>query len=169
MEMNLGKITLGTIIAVFIGIIFVMAILPTIANEQGKMTTKSIITNESVDLSTGWDTTDGGINSTLAVFTLSENPEGWKITGCPISTFSLINDSHTFTVTTDYVLTASSGSLQINPTASMNLSGNATLATYTHCRDGYVTEGSTRSIVSLILVFAGLAVMGFVVYNIFKK
>lgn len=159
------KSTIGLLIAAFIGIVFATALLPTIADQTGVMTTKSNVGNESVDISAAWDPDGLGYNNSVA-FTVSEFPEGWKINSCPISSFVLKNDSVTFTVTTDYVVTASAGTFTLVPTAAVNGSGNDTLIDYVHCRDGYVTDSATKSIVALIVLFAGLAMLIFVVVRV---
>ena len=175
MDIDFGKVTLATIIAIFIGVIFVMALLPSIADSTGVMTTKSIITNEAQDIGDARNATH--YISILQEFNVAEDnvdggtTESWKQTGCPLTSFVLKNQSnHTLTDTTDYDFTESTGVFTLKPTASWNdTAKNGSFTTYTHCRDGYATEGSSRAIINLILVFAALAVMGFVVFHIFKK
>ena len=168
MEMNLGNVTLGTIIAIFVGVVVVMGIIPAIADNTGIMTTKSTTTDEAIDLSTAWSAGQHGVNSTLAVFTIEDEPTGWKTTGCPITNFVYGNSSVDFTLTTDYTFVASTGVLTVNPTAVVNNSGNDTLVDYTWCRDGYTT-GATQSIVNLILIFAGLAIVAYIIFYLFKR
>ncbi len=175
MDIDLGKVTLATIIAIFIGVIFVMAIIPTIADEQGKMTTKSIITDESQLIGSARNATHYIVNTTT--FNVAEDnvdggtTEAWKKTSCLLTSITLKNGSNATVIDgTDFEFTESIGNFSLQPTGAWNdTSENGTWVTYTHCRDGYATEGSTRAIINLILVFAGLAVMGFVIFNIFKK
>jgi len=164
-----GKdVTVGTILILFIGIIVALAILPEIATQGGIMTTKSNVINETVDLSTAW--TENGYNAnTSETFTLANAPSGWKITGCPLTTFTFANASKYFTVTTDYSLAASTGVLTLVPTAEINRSGNTTYATYIHCRDGYLTDSGQRSVAGLILIFAALGLLGFTIYYVIRK
>ena len=71
---------IGAMLGLFIGIIFVMAILPAIADQTGAMLTKSVITNESLDISSAWDEGGNGLNQSIT-FTVIDEPEGWKTTG----------------------------------------------------------------------------------------
>jgi len=156
---------IGAMLGLFIGIVFVMAIIPAIADQTGAMLTKSIITNESLDISSAWDEGGAGLNSSIT-FTVTDEPSGWKITGCPLTDVAWGNATQVFTLTTDYSVSDSTGVMTIVPTAIMNGSGNDTVVSYTGCRDGYLTDSGSKGVTSLILIFSGLAIVGFAVFHL---
>lgn len=158
-----GQLSIGMIVMIFIGIIVGIALINEIATQQGISTTKSNIINESIDITSAWVTP--GLNSSIT-FTVSENPTGWKITGCALESVVWANATQVFALTTDYTINASTGVFTIVPTAVMNGSGNSTLASYLHCRDGYNTSGGARGIANLWVLFAAFALMAFVTIGI---
>lgn len=153
-----GEIGLGPIIMMFIAIIVAIALIVPIFNSQTDLTTKRVATDEVLDIS-GAVLTGGTINESF-VLTLTNAPTGWQAVNCPIESFVLGNATDDFTVTTDYVVNLSSGTLTLMDTEAVNSSNantNDSLADYVWCADGYNTEGGARGIAGIIGLFAVLA------------
>ena len=102
------------------------------------------------------------INETVSI-TLSKAPTGWKTeyTDCDISNFVLLNQSGaTMTATTDYVLTASTGTITFVNNDNMNeTSSNATTASYNYCQDEYLPIDWQRNSLTLVIGFFALALL----------
>lgn len=160
-----GKgITIGALIALFIGVVVVFAFLPEIATQSSEMTTKNNVVNESIDISTARNGT-GGVNLTVSNFTIANVPTGWKITKCPIESVLWGNLTTDKTVTSDYNFYAASGILQVLPSAIMTVDFiNTTFIDYTYCLDGYITSSSGRSVTKLILIFSALGLVAFAIF-----
>lgn len=161
---------IGLIVIIFIGIIVGLAFLNEITTQQGAITTKSGITNESIDISSVRNSTHSVVPTTQVNI---GNPntldaELWKQTKCPIENFVLRNQSNfTGVSTTDYIFTASIGNFTVLNTAVFNNTArNGTYATYTHCRDGYLTDDSTRGVANLWNLFGALIILGFVLIGV---
>jgi len=165
---NGKEITIGAIIILFIGIMVVLAVLPEIGTQTAEMTTKNNVVNESIDISTARNST-GGINLTVSNFTIANIPTGWKITNCPIESVLWGNLTTDKTVTSDYNFYATSGILQVLPSAIMTVDFvNDTFIDYTYCLDGYITSGSGRSMAGLIVLFSALALVAFAIFFALK-
>jgi len=166
------KNKLGILITLFIGVIFALAILPAIANSVQDLTTKRTIAGEAQAIPVlGWNSTGGAccdlqnltINNSY-VYTVTNAPDSWKINKCPLTSFTVGNSTENYTVTTDYVVTASAGTYRLLNTTTTSRGGNDTLVGYTYCDDGYITNSGGRSVSRLILIFSALAILGFAVY-----
>lgn len=139
-----------TLISVAIICLIVIALISAIATETIGKTEKSVATDEVVDISPA--VIGENINTTYA-FTVANYPSGWKVGDCPLTVFSMTNGSGTaLTVTTDYVVTASTGTFTLKNTADVNASinsDNETLITYTYCGDDYLNSSWGRSVLNI--------------------
>lgn len=152
---NVSKIIIG-----FFMIIVGLSLIASIANNSEAATSLTDIINETIDISTARNDS-GGINITASNFTITNAPTGWKTTGCLISGVLYGNDTLDYTVTTDYIVYASSGILQVMPSAEANDNNdNTTYIDYTFCPDGYITIAWGRSILHLVAGFFALAILG---------
>ena len=157
-----GKLTVGEIVILFVGIIIALAFIPIIFNTQNTMTDKQVITNEVIDIS-GARVAGGDINESYE-FTVTQAPSGWKTTGCPLESVIYGNSSDDYTLTTDYVITASTGVLTLKNTTEVYEGGNNTLIDYSYCADGYNTSSGARGVAGMIGLFSVLLLLGYVVY-----
>jgi len=155
-----GKLVLG-----FLALLLGAVLIGTLATQGLAVTDKKTVTSEVHNVAstyaTGRNTTN--INPTI-VYTLTNNPTGWKTTDCPITNFVLANSSGSeFTVTTDYVLTDDAGTFTLvnsaHAVATLPLANNNTYATYTYCGDDYMNSSWGRSSINLIAGFFALAIL----------
>lgn len=160
---NIQKLILG-----FLVLILGLALIGSIASNTLAVTAKTGVASETLDISGARLESDCNfsINETYP-FTITNAPTGWKSTDCPITSFSMVNQtSVAATVTTDYVLFASNGTLLLkNTTKFVNvdcaaLTGNTTTLTYNYCGDDYLNLSWGRSILNLVSGFFALALLG---------
>jgi len=160
----------GMFFVLFIGVLVGALFISEIATQQGVVTSKSTITNESQDIASARNASHVVI--TTVEFNIAEDnedggdTESWKQTKCPITNFVLRNQSnYTAVDDTDYVFTESIGNFTLLDTFTFNSTArNTTYATYTHCRDGYNTESGERGVANLWTLFAAFALLGFAAY-----
>ena len=165
---NGKEITIGAIIALFIGVIVVLAVLPEIGTQTAEMTTKNNVVNESIDISTARNAS-GGINITVSNFTIANVPTGWKISKCPITGTLWGNVTTDKTSGTDYTFYPVSGILQVLVSSTMDADHiNSTFIDYAYCQDGYITSGSGRSMAGLIVLLSALALVAFAIFFALK-
>ena len=161
--MSLGNTS--KLLVAFITLLIGIVLVGSIASEGLGKTTKLVALNETHNvlptILTGRNTTD--INSTI-VYTLTNAPTTWKTADCPITNFVMRNQSGTaFTVTTDYVLTASAGTFVFVNNAALNNSigfnTNNTYVDYTYCGDDYMNLTWGRTSINLVPGFFAIALL----------
>lgn len=158
--------TLGVIVMLFIGIIVAIALLVPIADTTGLMTKKQGTDNQSVSIVTSY-INETAINESIN-YTIYDQ-SAWKILECPLTSVVIRNGAETaLAVDVDYTLYASEGvysllnGTKLVPATSLNL----TYVDYEFCADGYNTSAGSRSIAGLIVTFATLAIVAFVLVGI---
>ena len=166
--------SISMLIGAFVALIIGVSLVGVIAAEGNDITNKIIISGETIDYTDAVLDATGEINTTKEITIDSDNiPDGWRVTGCPIGSFDLYNDSGSLTLTTDYTFTASTGVILFKNTANINDSlTNETTATYIYCDDAYLTQGWNRTIIDLVPGFFALALMGIGVglfYSVMKN
>jgi len=160
--------TFGVLIVLFLGIIVVLALMPSIAEQTNTMTEKFTVYNVSLDVNGSILANSSG-NTTFYMYTTPKQA-GWKITDCPISNLVVRNGSNdTLVLNTDYTANLSLG--RIAPTGAClnwNSTGvygsNISRIDYTYCEEGYITSSAGRSITKMILLFAALGLLVFAIY-----
>ena len=165
MKNKKGELNLGVIIVLLIGIVFAIALLTPIFDTQAKMTTKQIVSNQSVSVVTGYLTNET-VNESINYSIYSQS--AWKTISCPLSSVAIRNGVGTALVAnTDYTLDASNGRFSLLTTANTYpaTSLNTTYVDYTYCADGYNTNSGARSVAGLIGLFAVLALLAFVIWK----
>jgi len=164
---------IGAIILLFVGIIVVLAILPTIADNTTLMTTKSVISRETTTIPRN---TTGGINSSY-VITVAQAPVAgdWQYVGgtrdCGLGILNVTTNNGTLCVAnTDYVWIPVNGTLRFYETGRINNTGsNTSFVSYDYCDDAYVGDQAAGTVTGLIIVFAALGLFGFVIYYFWKE
>lgn len=160
-----AQLGVGGILMLFIGIVVCLVIIQQIFNSQAVMTTKTVVTDETINIASA--RLVGGQINPNTTFTIVNAPSGWKTEKCPISSVTFGNATADYTLDTDYTFTASTGVLKLINTAKVNgttgSNPNTTLIDYTWCPDGYNVDGSSRSIAALIGL---LSVLGLFVWVI---
>ena len=148
------------LVAAFTLLIIGVVLLSTVAGLTNDVTEKVRVTNESTDVSSAWLNATN-VNSSI-VFTLDNNPTGWRITDCPVGGVVFRNSTgDEMTITTDYLITTSAGTFTLkNTTATQNLTSNTTYTDYNYCGTGYLTQGWNRSVLDLVPGFFALAILG---------
>ena len=111
----------------------------------------------------------GDAPNTTAVHTVTNYPTTWKVGDCPISSLVVVNASSggtALTATTDYTLTASSGSFVfVNSTATRLMvttnkgATNTTYLSYAYCGDDYLNSTWGRTAVNLVPGFFAIALL----------
>ena len=161
-----GQTNLWLILAVFIGVIFGIAMLSQIIDTQYQVTNKQTATNESISVVTSF-LEDHEVNESINNTIYSQSD--WKKIECPLTSVTLRNGAGTeLTADTDYILYANDGVFSLlnttdtSPATSLNL----TYVDYTFCADGYNTNSSSRGIARLWSLFAALIILGAAVFGI---
>lgn len=166
-----GQLNVGAYVLIVMGIVVCIALLAPIFANQNIMTEKQSVTDEADNLVTAGcivATADGGQVNTSdsnCNITLTYAPSGWKATNseCYLISVTVGNSTTDFTEGTDYNLYASTGIIQLlNTTDTQEGFANATVTDYSFCGEGYNPSGASRSIATLIGLFAVLALVGFV-------
>jgi len=168
----MGKLALGGIILLAVGLIIAFALLPQIADNQQKLTTKLTHTNETVNVTaTGCYTATKGqveTNDSRCNISLVESATAgeWEYDNCHISSMVLTNASgDTLVLNTSYTLWSDRGVVQLlNVSPSNKTSLDTAYMTYQYCDDGYISSSGGRSVAGLIVLMAGLCVIGFAIY-----
>ena|SRR3990167_149445 len=150
-----GETNFTLILGLFVVIIFSLALIPEIFNQQSVMTTKPTIVNEAVDISSA--RLAGGDINVSRTFTIVNAPSGWKVDECPIESVTYGNSSTNYVLTTDYTFVDTTGVLTLVNSTAVRTGGNNTLIDYTYCYDGYNTDTGSRSIAGIIGLFVVLA------------
>jgi len=172
-----GQVTIGVLIVLLIGVIVAITLLPEIANQQHGMTDKLTVTNQSNDVTTARNTTSASKKDwkmgtvKMPQFNLTNNNvEGWKLANCPITSYSVTLFNVTskrgiaLTEGTDYEFSPKWGNFTMKNGTKTRVKGNLTIWNYSYCGDGYILDGAGRSVAKLILVFAALALVAFVIF-----
>jgi len=155
------KSSITMIIGAFLALIVGISLIGVVAEEGNEVTNTITITDETVDFTTAVLAV-AEINTTKE-FTITNAPDGWRVTGCPITSFVLGNASEDYTLLADYTFTASTGVITFNNSANINasvLTTNETLIDYVYCDSEYLTAGWNRTIIDLVPGFFALALMG---------
>ena len=160
------------LIGAFVALIIGVSLIGVIASEGNEMTNTITITDETVDFTSA--VLAGGVINTTYELTIANAPDGWRTTGCPITSFVLGNSSEDYTVV-DYTFTASTGVILLNNSDNINasvLTTNETLVDYVYCNKEYLTQGWNRTIIDLVPGFFALALMGIAIglfYGVMKN
>jgi len=155
--------TTSKLVIAFFTMLLGIVLIGTIA-DSGSLHTNKFTVNETLDIGpavVGTSSATSEINESVNL-TLANAPTGWKVADCPITSFSMYNQSGSvLTVTTDYILTASAGTLSLTNTTALNQSSsNDTQVSYTYCGDDYLNLTWGRSIMNLVAGFFALAILG---------
>jgi len=161
-----------------LGFVFLMlgaALIPTIATNTNDKTNLDVVASETHDITTAFNVTTHQINESLAAsnFTITNPPTGWEVAECTITSFTLKNDTTTYTSGTDYNFFSSTGLVQMLNTTTTAGDGNTDVyAGYSYCGEGYLDSSWGRTILDLVPGFFALAMLGgalFMFYNIFRE
>ena len=152
----INKLILG-----FVTLILGVALLSQIAVVAGgDITNKVTKVNDSINVQPAKADVAGEFNASVAL-PLSNLPTGWKSEDCPITGASVQNTSgETLTITTDYLLTLSTGMLYMQNSSAYNETvDNITYVTYTYCADEYINLGWGRTMLTLVVGFFAIALL----------
>lgn len=166
MENSSVTMLIGAFVALIIGV----SLIGVIASEGNDVTNMITISSEEIDYTTAVQV-NGTINTSVE-YTIANVPDGWRVLGCPISSFDLYNSSSSLTAV-DYTFNTATGVITFNNSANVNgTATNTTTATYAYCNEGYLTQGWNRSVLNLVPGFFALALMGIGIglfYSIIRK
>lgn len=158
---NVQKLILGFLVLI-VGIVLI----GTIASNTLLVTDKVGVASETLDISVaraGSGSCPMSVDETHAL-ALANSPTGWKTSDCPISGFSMTNQTGVAaTVTTDYVLFANNGTLLLMNTTkwgNCEVTVNTTTLTYNYCPDEYLNSAWGRTVLNLVAGFFALALLG---------
>jgi len=146
---------LTSVIAVLIGLTFIIA-MTGILNPQ---TDISSADNESQNISSA---RLSGVNINESVeYTVDYD---YETTGnTPIKNFVINNGTDDATVTTDYVVNLTEGSYTLKNSSYWQSSDNSSLVSYDYYDSGYLENSFARVITGLILGFAALIILAWLV------
>jgi hypothetical protein len=164
---------LGTVVVIFIGVIVCLVLIGSIANILNPSTDLQSVANESVSLA-GFRLADGSINTTYVHNLSNLYPAlDWRLgeSGCNFASVVVLNQTNnTLTVTTHYTVNTTEGSITFEDVGVVNDSAsNSTLVSYDYCDSGYNRDTASRTMLSLILIFAALAIILLVYQGIKTK
>jgi len=170
-----GQMSLGMIVLLVVGVVVVLALMPTIINEQYKMTNKLSVDDETTNLTTeGCYTAGGQVNESDSDCNITVDawyPSGdWRLSegSCDLSSVTVTNGTGTeLTASTDYNLHADEGLVEMlntSDTESTNI-----LVDYDYCDEGYNKDSGSRGMASVISLFAALALLAFVMVPVVQK
>lgn len=158
--------TVQTLVLGFLVLIVGLGLIGSVASNSLLVTEKTNIYSESMDISAARTATGAcpmSVDETYAL-ALANSPTGWKTSDCPITSFSMLNQTGVeATVTTDYVLFANNGTLLLMNTTiwgDCSATANTTTLNYTYCTDGYMNLAWGRTILNLVAGFFALALLG---------
>lgn len=176
MENKKGQAMVGLMVVLFLGVIVVLALLPQIATNVSVVKEKQVATDEVVSVATAKLTGSNDFNGSIDLGPVAFNPTtvgAWQAANCPLTSIAVTNASGTaLTVTTDYTLDTTTGNLRIvnnSDTVAAFATSNNSLIDYTYCAEGYGTSAGSRSMASIIIVFAALGLLGFVIWGAIAK
>ena len=169
-----SKQTLGLVFLFFVGVIVVLALMPTIAQSVKVMTDTANVYNESDDWTSSLLANETGHVANWSYnFTVSNTPTGWNANNCPLSSFTLTMTNGTLlTEDTDYYWYPYEGKFsllnsgQVNATIALD---NISYASFSFCPDGYVGSSGGRVVANLILIMAALGLLGYSVWFVVQK
>ena len=175
MALDSKSVTMGSLLILFIGIVVVLALVPTIANTQKELTSKLTQFNDSDALTACYsDVGQVQQNDSRCNFTVNHAPASWQEDTCQISSVVIRNGSGStaLAVTTDYIVYAGTGIIAYQNSSSANITNigvsNVTYITYDYCTEGYITNSAGRSVANLIMIFVALALLAYVLYYSMK-
>lgn len=154
-----AQLNLGVLVLIAVGIIVCLVFVQQIFNDQATLTNKNTRLNETLSIASARNIsgTEDTINSSVILY-VSDAPTGWKVTDCPLTSFSIVNQSGTtLGLATDYNVTLSTGAVVFYNTLNVNGTSNTTRVTYTYCMDGYNKDSGSRGVAGIIGLFAVLA------------
>ena len=150
--------SISMLIGAFVALIIGISLIGVVATEGNEVTNKVTISGESIDYTTAVQV-NGTINNSVE-FTIANVPSGWRITGCPVSSFDLYNTSSSLVLTTDYTFNTATGIVSFKNSANVNgTATNVTTATYKYCDKEYLTQSWNRTIIDLVPGFFAIALM----------
>lgn len=150
--------SLAFLITGFVLLIVGVSLLTPTAEIVLGQTDKLGISNEALDISSARINAAGNINETLE-FTVTNNPTGWKSEDCPLTNFVYGNSTTDYTLTTDYLVTLSTGVFTLKNTTTTISGTNSTLADYTYCADDYLNSSWQRTVLNLVPGFFAIALL----------
>lgn len=155
MTENKIKGVLTSVIAVLIGLTFIIA-MTGILNPQTEI---SSAVNESQDISSA--RLNGNEINDSVEFTVDYD---YETTGnSPIKNFVINNGTDEATETTDYVVNLTEGSYTLENSSYWQSSDNDTLVSYDYYDEGYLENSFARTLTGLILGFAALVLLAWLV------
>jgi len=162
MENNsITKLILG-----FLVLIVGLALIGSVATETNAVTEKLSVSAEVIDISSDKTVAGAcpmGVNGTNAL-AITNAPTGWKTSDCPISGFTMYNQTGvTATTVTDYVFYPANGTIMLKNTTLWSslctATSNTTTVAYTYCDDDYINIAWGRTVLNLVSGFFALALL----------
>ena len=152
----------------FVFLIIGIALLPSIATITNEATSKTLVVGETKDITTAFNTSFAQINESDSDsnFTIANYPTNWQVLECPITSFSLQNDTTVYTLNTDYNFYPASGLVSMLNTTTTDgnndtgaLNENLFLR-YEYCSNDYLDSDWGRTVINLVPGFLALALLG---------
>jgi len=140
------------IVTIFAYLLIGVILIGVIANMVEENTEVKTMPNDYIDISTARDTHNDFDNTTAISLT---NDEIHTFTGMYNET-----SGTALTVNTDYLVDYDAGTFILeNTSATRGLDTNFTNSTYTYEMDNYVEDGTSRTIITLIVIFFAIGVL----------
>lgn len=165
---DIGVLILMTAI-IFIALAFIVGT----ANTVKLVSTKTAVANESLSIAAA-RLAGGVLNSSYELRpAYTSTSSGWRLNAapeCDVTSIILLNQSQSpMTAGVQYTYTSVTGVVKLNNTAVLNSSSsNTTYVSYSYCADTYVPGSSNKSVIGLIVLFAVIGLLIFVVVRVLK-
>ncbi len=172
MANNFGQKEAGLLLIIFIGAIITIAFISQIGTDISRQTSQISSINETLDITASQNGTDGidGVDASGAELSVVNDRDA---TGnFPISGFSMRNNNTGATIdAANYTVDLVQGNLTLLPNDYWNNTPQNGIANvlvdYTYKHADFVDDSGSRNIISLILIFAALAILIFVIVILF--
>jgi len=164
--------TITLLVTGAVGILLMVALISSLADESNKRTSLTVASNEVIDISPA-RLAGGAINETYP-FTITHSNTGWKTetSDCNIQALNYGNTSTTWTATTDYSVSTAGILTLVNTDAVNQTSTNSTRLTYKYCADDYLNSSWGRTLLNTnvgLIAVAILVVAIVVAYQLLNK
>lgn len=165
---------IGMFIVLTIGIVIAIAMIIGSADTV-KDSTQTHSYTETVNVASAYIAGAKIDNSFQYTLTNAPTNTGWRanVNGeCDVKTITLKNQSGSTLNTGNYTYYPVTGKLNLTNINPMNLStssSNTTTVTYNYCTDNYIPGSSNQAIVGLIILFAAIGILIFVITCLIKS
>jgi hypothetical protein len=158
------KKQIGVFLLVLIAVMIGTAFLISIANSTFEQTNTYTVANESQSIASARDAANGVISTVVY-----EVANSYRVTGqTPISSFVLRASDGSTVTAGNYTLNNNGTYTLVNTTFWVGTAANTTYRGYVFKPANYVNDGTSRTIIPLIILFCALGILAVVLSQVFS-